>query len=113
MDALVKTSEGDLRKAITYLQTSAKLFTRPQNTADGDVIMSDTNNNVTVATIEEIAGVVPTTLIESLLQSCQPGKIGLYARVSPIVDEIVSEGWSAGSIILQVLPPTSLLMIVA
>ena len=112
MDALVKTSEGDLRKAITYLQTSAKLFRKPQPT-DGDVIMSDINNEVTVATIEEIAGVVPTTLIESLLQSCQPGKIGLYARVSPVVDEIISEGWSAGAIILQVLPPTTLLMAVA
>lgn len=60
------------------------------------------NNKVTISSIEEIAGVVPNTLIESLLQSCQPGKIGLYSRVSPVVDEIISEGWSAGGIILQV-----------
>lgn len=75
--------------------------------------MSDTNDSVTVATIEEIAGVVPPILIESLLQSCQPGKIGLYARISPVVDEIISEGWSAGTIILQVLPLTTILMVVA
>ena len=46
--------------------------------------MSDINNSVTVATIEEIAGVVPPTLIESLLQSCQPGKIGRPRSVARV-----------------------------
>jgi len=64
--------------------------------------MNDANNQVTVSSIEEIAGVVPNSLIETLLQSCQPGKIGLYSRVSPVVEEIIAEGWSAGGIILQV-----------
>lgn len=100
MDALVKTSDGDLRKAITYLQTSAKLFT-PQ-TVDGDVVMAEGNNEVAVASIEEIAGVVPNALIEKLLQSCQPASTGLYSRVSPVVEDIVAEGWSAGGIIMQV-----------
>src|SRR5277367_3429428 len=61
VDALVKTSEGDLRKAITYLQTSAKLFSTPQTTStDDDVIMTDDDTNqVTISSIEEIAGVVP------------------------------------------------------
>lgn len=71
------------------------------------------DRQVTVASIEEIAGVVPNELIETLLQACQPGKIGLYSRVNPVVEEIVSEGWSAGSIILQVLKPTSLQLLVA
>jgi replication factor C subunit 2/4 len=100
VDALVKTSEGDLRKAITYLQTSAKLFS-PQ-TVDGDVVMADGGNEVTVASIEEIAGVVPNALIERLLQSCHVGKGGLYSRVGPVVEDIVAEGWSAGGIIMQV-----------
>jgi replication factor C subunit 2/4 len=93
-----------LRKAITYLQTSAKIFANEQS-ADGDTIMNDANNQVTVSSIEEIAGVVPNSLIETLLQSCQPGKIGLYSRVSTVVEEIIAEGWSAGGIILQVLFP--------
>jgi replication factor C subunit 2/4 len=105
VDALVQTSEGDLRKAITYLQASAKLFGGGR-TVDGDVIMSEGSNEVTVSSIHEIAGVVPHALVESLLQACQPGKIGLYSRVSPVVDDIVAEGWSAGAIIMQV--PTTL-----
>lgn len=73
-------------------------------TADGDVVMSDVTNEVTVSSIEEIAGVVPHALIENLFQSCQPGKGGLYSRVNPVVEDIVSEGWSAGAIITQVRP---------
>ena len=101
VDALVKTSDGDLRKAITYLQTSAKLFSSTPE-AGGDVTMTDETNEVTVSSIEEIAGVVPPERIEGLLQACQPGKSGLYSRVSPVVENIVAEGWSAGGIILQV-----------
>jgi len=98
----VRTSEGDLRKAITYLQTSAKLFAPPKD-ADGDVAMSGTHQEVTVRSIEEIAGVVPNDLIEKLLEVSHPGKGGLYSRVAPVVQDIVAEGWSAGSIITQVL----------
>jgi len=105
IDALVRTSEGDLRKAITYLQTSARLFSTAAPSADDDITMTDDDTNqVTVSSIEEIAGVVPPSMIEQLLQACQPGKIGLYSRVSPAVENIVAEGWSAGGIILQVPP---------
>ena len=108
VDALVQTSEGDLRKAITYLQTSARLFSTVAPSTDDDVTMTDDDTNqVTVSSIEEIAGVVPPSMIEQLLVACQPGKVGLYARVSPVVENIVAEGWSAGGIILQVIPPSS------
>jgi replication factor C subunit 2/4 len=66
--------------------------------------MSEGGNEVTVASIEEIAGVVPNALIERLLQSCQPGTGGLYSRVNSVVEDIVAEGWSAGGIIMQVYP---------
>jgi len=69
----------------------------------------DDSNQVTVSSIEEIAGVVPPSMIEQLLQACQPGKIGLYSRVSPVVENIVAEGWSAGGIIVQVPPPATML----
>jgi replication factor C subunit 2/4 len=62
-------------------------------------------NIVTVRSIEEIAGVVPQRLIDKLLEACQMGKGGLYSRVGPVVEDIVAEGWSAGSIINQVFPP--------
>ena len=102
VDALARTSEGDLRKAITYLQTAAKLFTATPPSADGDVVMSSSSNEVTVTAIEEIAGVVPQSLIDKLFESCLPGKVGLYSRVSSVVEDIVAAGWSAGGIIMQV-----------
>ena len=101
MDALIQSSEGDLRKAITYLQTSAGLV-KSKTTEDGDVEMTDSNNAVTVSSILEIAGIVPDKVIENLLRACQPGKIGLYSRVAPVVEDIIAEGWSAGGIIIQV-----------
>ena len=101
MDALVKTSEGDLRKAITFLQTSARLV-RPRKTEDGDIEMTTSSNEVTAASIQEIAGVIPDKVIENLLQACQPGKIGLYSRIAPVVEGAIAEGWSAGGIIMQV-----------
>ena len=105
MDALIQTSDGDLRKAITYLQTSAKLFS-PAQPADFDTTMAGTSTGVTVSSIEEIAGVVPSSLITRLLDACGPGRGGLYSRVAPVIEEIVAEGWSAGGIINQV--PSSL-----
>ena len=72
---------------------------------DGETV----GNTVTVRSIEEIAGVVPQRLIDRILEACQMGKGGLYSRVSPVVEDIVAEGWSAGSIINQVfLPPKPL-----
>jgi len=105
VDCLVNCSEGDLRKAITYLQTAARMASSAGTVEeeDGDVVMGGVGGGVvTVETIEEIAGVVPNGLIERLLTACHPGKIGLYSRVAPVVEEIVAEGWSAGSVVVQV-----------
>ena len=65
--------------------------------------MTDVGKGITVSSIEEIAGVVPHSVIQDLLGACRPGKGGLYSRVSPVVEGIVAEGWSAGSVIIQVL----------
>jgi replication factor C subunit 2/4 len=70
--------------------------------------MTDAGKGVTVASINEIAGVVPNVLIQELLRSCQPAKEGLYSRVGPVVEEIVAEGWSAGGIIVQVFFPITI-----
>jgi len=101
VDALVRTAEGDLRKAITYLQTAARMLPAGGEEGGEDVVMGGTGV-VSVEGIEEIAGVVPGELIERLLHVCLPGKIGLYSRVAPVVEEIVAEGWSAGAVVTQV-----------
>ncbi|KAG9351171.1 hypothetical protein JZ751_025061 [Albula glossodonta] len=55
ISALVKVSEGDLRKAITFLQSAARL--------NGE-------KEITENIVTEIAGVVPSKMINSLLQTC-------------------------------------------
>ncbi|KAI4263455.1 MAG: hypothetical protein L6R42_001398 [Xanthoria sp. 1 TBL-2021] len=121
VDALIKCSEGDLRKAITFLQSAARLVGAvkvPRARVDGQskkrklVEDDDTNamdidgadhTTVTVSSIEEIAGVIPNNLINDLVKAMQPKVRGVvYNDVSKAVTDLVADGWSASQLILQV-----------
>ncbi|KAF7594476.1 hypothetical protein BBP40_009109 [Aspergillus hancockii] len=83
VDKLIQCSEGDLRRAITYMQSGARLV-------------------VTGRMVEEIAGVVPDSVLDQLIQAMQPKKIGSsYVAVSKVVTEIVADGWSATQLLAQ------------
>ncbi|SHO78526.1 Subunit of heteropentameric Replication factor C (RF-C) [Malassezia sympodialis ATCC 42132] len=97
--ALIRASDGDMRRSITYLQSVARLATA----RGGDV------RSMSAATVSELAGVVPTDVIESLAQS-----IGInsdesmstaagsdFDRISRVVDCIVREGYSCMQVVLQ------------
>ena len=56
LDTLIATSDGDLRRAITYLQSASRLHS----------ITGDEKSAVSSDSIVEIAGVVPTRVISSL-----------------------------------------------
>jgi replication factor C subunit 2/4 len=56
LDTLIGTSDGDLRRAITYLQSASRLHS----------VAGDDKSAVTSASIVEIAGVVPSRVISSL-----------------------------------------------
>ncbi|KAL6230050.1 hypothetical protein BDW75DRAFT_234700 [Aspergillus navahoensis] len=105
VDKLISCSDGDLRRAITYLQSAARLVGAAKAAKDGeyDEEMKDQGSDmITVRTIEEIAGVVPESVLDGLIQSLQPKKIGSpYEAVSKVVMEIVADGWSATQILLQ------------
>ncbi|CAG0892708.1 unnamed protein product [Darwinula stevensoni] len=83
LEELHGMSEGDLRKAITLLQSAARL--RPQGIATQDV--------------NEISGFIPPELVEKLLAACQSNS---YSRVEDEVSLILLEGYSAFQMILQV-----------
>jgi len=122
IDALIKVSEGDLRKAITYLQSAARLHNpiirpKPKKVDDeGDEEMEAGEDDddeddsklvldskkITVKSIQEIAGVIPDQTIDKLLEACEleKGK-SAYSEISRLVQDIVADGWSAGQVVFQ------------
>ncbi|KAL4960597.1 putative protein transport membrane glycoprotein Sec20 [Aspergillus stella-maris] len=106
VDKLIYCSDGDLRRAITYLQSAARLAGAAQTgkkDGDEDEEMKDqTSELITVRTIEEIAGIVPESVLDGLIAALQPKKLGSsYEAVSKVVTEIVADGWSATQVLLQ------------
>lgn len=122
VNTLLRCSEGDLRKAITFLQSAARLVGAVQVKPEGadkkrkrktvedddeDAMDVDggskgTDIAITVQHIEEIAGVIPTPTIEGLLAAMQPISKGtVYSRVSKVVEDLIAEGWSATTLTTQ------------
>ncbi|XP_077450883.1 replication factor C subunit 4 isoform X1 [Stigmatopora argus] len=83
ISALVKVSEGDLRKAITLLQSAARLIV---------------DNEITELVVFEISGVVPTQMINDLLQVCFKGS---FEQLEFAVQSMVDEGYAATQILSQ------------
>jgi replication factor C subunit 2/4 len=110
IDTLIRCGEGDLRRAITYMQSAARLVgaaKAPSKDADDDAEMADAGSagpaSITVRSIEEIAGVVPESILDSLVQALQPNSSGsAYEAVSGVVTDLVADGWSATQVIGQV-----------
>jgi len=81
---LVSCTEGDLRKAVTYLQTAHSL--KGSESIDSECIM-------------EITGVVPDTVVKQFIDSCQSN---LFDKVQNCVNHILCEGHAATQIVSQV-----------
>lgn len=124
VDALIKCSEGDLRKAITFLQSAARLvgavkssqpkanglskkrkvveYDEDEGVMDVDVD-GDDDKMVTVRSIEEIAGVIPNDVVDGLIKAMQPSLRGaVYEAVAKQVTDLVADGWSATQVVTQV-----------
>ncbi|KAE9973445.1 Subunit of heteropentameric Replication factor C (RF-C) [Venturia inaequalis] len=103
VDALVRCSDGDLRKAITFLQSAARLvgaLSKSVKPEDDDEM--DVDKAVTVRTVEEIAGVIPDETVNGLLESIEPRRaVVVYEPVAKCVEDIVADGWSGTQILLQ------------
>ena len=121
VDTLIKCSEGDLRKAITFLQSAARLVgavkvARPKanghskkrriaDDEDEDAMDIDGKDDaiVTVGSIEEIAGVIPGKVVDGLVKAMQPQSRGaVYEAVAKQVTSLVADGWSATQVVTQV-----------
>lgn len=83
LNVLIQVSEGDLRKAITLLQTLALI------TADNEIKIGD---------IHEVAGIVPQKLIEKFFYVC---KSKSYKSMITEVDKLVKAGYSGAQFLSQ------------
>lgn len=82
LDELYKISSGDMRKGITYLQSSYNLY----------------GNNLTVDKIQYIAGIIPNHIIEQLYEKC---KNSPFKEMQQFVGEIVADGYDVSQILSQ------------
>ena len=119
VETLLRCSEGDLRKAITFLQSAARLVgatstgeakggkrkrkTVEEDDEDAMDVDSAPTQPVTVASIEEIAGVIPDSTIDRLITAVTPTGRGTppYGPVAKAVEDLIAEGWSAGQVVTQ------------
>ncbi|GAA99693.1 uncharacterized protein L969DRAFT_89546 [Mixia osmundae IAM 14324] len=112
VQALIRCSEGDLRRAITYLQSASRLYGK--------------DKPVDPVSIQEIAGVVPDPVINSLARDLgvdvpesaaeakagedndlmqvdpkKPNKTGGFDAVNAAVTRVVRQGYSATQLLSQ------------
>ena len=106
---MLRCAEGDLRKAITFLQSAARLVgaqgqqgKKGEDEMDVDQDGAAPGNVVTVKSVEEIAGVIPEPAMTQLVAAMDPKTKGaVYERVAAVVEDMVMDGWSATQIVAQ------------
>lgn len=80
LEEILSVSGGDLRKAITYLQSATRLSSLLEG------------GGITVSNIREIAGVVDKELMESIVSTIRTKNT---EKIAKKVREVVLQGWSA------------------
>ncbi|RIA96314.1 P-loop containing nucleoside triphosphate hydrolase protein [Glomus cerebriforme] len=84
MDELIKDSQGDLRKAISWLNNASKLHK---------------DDRVTVDTIKETVGIVPDDIINGLIESAASKS---YDKIQETVNDVIASGYFGKQVIEQV-----------
>lgn len=76
-------SEGDLRKAITFLQSATRLTG---------------GKEITERVITDIAGVIPAEKIDGVFAACQSGS---FDKLEAVVKDLIDEGHAATQFVSQ------------
>ncbi|RHZ88139.1 hypothetical protein Glove_26g8 [Diversispora epigaea] len=84
LDELVRVSNGDLRTAITYLQTANTLFK---------------NEMITLEFVRELAGFIQPDAIEQLIQSAESHS---FNKIENTVSQFFLSGYSAVQLLFQI-----------
>ncbi|KDO80526.1 hypothetical protein CISIN_1g016800mg [Citrus sinensis] len=83
LSTLSSISQGDLRRAITYLQGAARLF----------------GSSITSKDLISVSGVIPPEVVEGLFAVCRSGDFDLANKE---VNNIIAEGYPASLLLSQV-----------
>lgn len=84
MNCLVETSGGDLRRAITCLQSCSRL-----KGSGAEICAED---------VQEVAGVVPVELVNRMLEVC---RLNNYEMLTEFVDKLMQEGYCVAQLVEQ------------
>ncbi|KAJ1675867.1 Subunit of heteropentameric Replication factor C (RF-C) [Spiromyces aspiralis] len=84
MDALISVSEGDMRRAITSLQSAYHLCADKEVTDD---------------VVREMAGVVPDKTIHELAQKC---KRNMFNEMQQMTEDLILSGYSTSQVMQQI-----------
>lgn len=118
-EELVRVADGDLRKAITFLQSAARLVGATQTPKEsgrkGRPVIDDdemevdddatlVGKAVSLQSIAEIAGVIPAETLNTFSNSLFPktsSKSIRYNEIARVVENMIAEGWSASQTVGQ------------
>lgn len=84
IDTIIKLSDGDMRKAITLLQSTARMHGSSERTSSTDVI--------------ETAGALPDSVVETLYRAVQSN---IFETMQQAVTDVVHAGYSAAQVLSQ------------
>ncbi|XP_058097450.1 replication factor C subunit 2 isoform X1 [Magnolia sinica] len=82
LSTLSSISQGDLRRAITYLQGAARLF----------------GSSITAKDLLSVSGVIPQDVVQALFTACKSGEFELANKE---VDNILAEGYPVSQMFSQ------------
>ncbi|XP_045815931.1 replication factor C subunit 2 [Trifolium pratense] len=82
LSTLSTISQGDLRRAITYLQSAARLF----------------GSSISSKDLISVSGIVPAEVVEALLNACKSGNFDLANNE---VNNFIAEGYPVSQMLTQ------------
>ncbi|KAL3845506.1 hypothetical protein ACJIZ3_002909 [Penstemon smallii] len=82
LTTLSSISQGDLRRAITYLQSAARLF----------------GSSVSSKELISVSGVIPGEVVQALLSACRSGNFDMADKE---VKNVIAEGYPASQMLSQ------------
>ncbi|KAK9454456.1 P-loop containing nucleoside triphosphate hydrolase protein [Dipodascopsis uninucleata] len=111
IDSLLVASDGDLRRAITLLQSAARLQGSITAGTNNDAMEVDRKpmiitTNISVNSIDDISGRVPDKIIDDVVEQCKANRgissVDQSIKLEKAVEDLMLDGWSGVQLLLQI-----------